>query len=149
LHRRPAPLGDDCQAIAADIRRARTRRLDHPPRPSQALNAPNDASAEPERAIGAFLDRWTIPTILKLGAGEYASMRSRKRVKSQKDTLKKRLYKTNEVCDLFDISRATLFRWERQGLISGPPRDWRNWRLYTADNVEQIRQVMQGRKEVA
>jgi DNA-binding transcriptional MerR regulator len=70
-------------------------------------------------------------------------------VKSPKDTLKKRLYKTNEVCDLFDISRATLFRWERQGLISGPPRDWRNWRLYSADNVEQIRQVMQGRKEVA
>jgi DNA-binding transcriptional MerR regulator len=70
-------------------------------------------------------------------------------VKSLKDTLKKRLYKTNEVCDLFDISRATLFRWERQGLISGPPRDWRNWRLYTADNVEQIKQVMQGRKEVA
>jgi DNA-binding transcriptional MerR regulator len=70
-------------------------------------------------------------------------------VKSSKENPGKRLYKTNEVCDLFDISRATLFRWERQGLISGPPRDWRNWRLYTADNVEQIRQVMQGRKEVA
>lgn len=76
-------------------------------------------------------------------------MRSRTCVKPPKDILKKRLYKTNEICDLFDISRATLFRWERQGLISGPPRDWRNWRLYTADNVEQIRQVMQGRKEVA
>ncbi len=50
---------------------------------------------------------------------------------------------------MFDISRATLFRWEREGLITGPPRDWRNWRLYTAENVEQIRQVMQGRKEVA
>ncbi|HEX2055571.1 MAG TPA: MerR family transcriptional regulator [Nitrospiraceae bacterium] len=70
-------------------------------------------------------------------------------MKLSKENPRKRLYKTNEVCDLFDISRATLFRWERQGLISGPPRDWRNWRLYTADNVEQIRQVMQGRKEVA
>jgi DNA-binding transcriptional MerR regulator len=70
-------------------------------------------------------------------------------VKTAKDAARKKLYKTNEICDLFDISRATLFRWERQGLISGPPRDWRNWRLYTADNVEQIRQVMQGRKEVA
>jgi DNA-binding transcriptional MerR regulator len=70
-------------------------------------------------------------------------------VKTAKDAARKRLYKTNEICDLFDISRATLFRWERQGLISGPPRDWRNWRLYTADNVDQIRQVMQGRKEVA
>ncbi|MEX5219475.1 MAG: MerR family transcriptional regulator [Nitrospiraceae bacterium] len=70
-------------------------------------------------------------------------------MKTAKDAARKRLYKTNEICDLFDISRATLFRWERQGLISGPPRDWRNWRLYTADNVDQIRQVMQGRKEVA
>ncbi|WP_447598846.1 MerR family transcriptional regulator [Nitrospira sp. Nam80] len=70
-------------------------------------------------------------------------------MKTVKAAARKKLYKTNEICDLFDISRATLFRWERQGLISGPPRDWRNWRLYTADNVEQIRQVMQGRKEVA
>jgi DNA-binding transcriptional MerR regulator len=70
-------------------------------------------------------------------------------VKQAKDTAKTKLYKTNEICALFDISRATLFRWEREGLISGPPRDWRNWRLYTSQNVEEIRQVMSGRKEVA
>jgi DNA-binding transcriptional MerR regulator len=51
---------------------------------------------------------------------------------------------------MFDISRATLFRWEREGVITGPPRDWRNWRVYTAENVEQIKHVMSGgRKEVA
>lgn len=65
------------------------------------------------------------------------------------DGSRKKLFKTNEVCELFDISRATLFRWEREGLIIRPSRDWRNWRLYTAENVEQIRHVMQGRKEVA
>jgi DNA-binding transcriptional MerR regulator len=70
-------------------------------------------------------------------------------VKKVNDGSRKKLFKTNEVCEMFDISRATLFRWEREGLIIGPPRDWRNWRLYTAENVEQIRQVMQGRKEVA
>lgn len=70
-------------------------------------------------------------------------------MKKVNDVSKKKLYKTNEVCEMFDISRATLFRWEREGLISGPPRDWRNWRLYTAENVEQIRQAMEGRKEVA
>ena len=67
-------------------------------------------------------------------------------MKKVNDVSRKKLYKTNEVCD---ISRATLFRWEREGLITGPPRDWRNWRLYTAENVEQIRHVMGGRKEVA
>ncbi|HVG01670.1 MAG TPA: MerR family transcriptional regulator [Nitrospira sp.] len=65
------------------------------------------------------------------------------------DASKKKLYKTNEVCEMFDISRATLFRWEREGVISGPPRDWRNWRLYTVENVEQIKHAMEGRKEVA
>jgi len=70
-------------------------------------------------------------------------------VKKISEMPKRKLYKTNEVCEMFDISRATLFRWEREGLISGPPRDWRNWRLYTAENVEQIKQVMQGRAEVA
>lgn len=70
-------------------------------------------------------------------------------MKAEKSAAKTRLYKTNEICELFDISRATLFRWEREGLISGPPRDWRNWRLYTADNLEEIRQVMQDRKQVA
>lgn len=70
-------------------------------------------------------------------------------MKKANDGSRKKLFKTNEVCEMFDISRATLFRWEREGLIAGPPRDWRNWRLYTAENVEQIRQVMQGRKEVA
>ena len=71
-------------------------------------------------------------------------------MKKVNDVPKKKLYKTNEVCEMFDISRATLFRWEREGLIAGPPRDWRNWRLYTVENVEQIKHVMSGgRKEVA
>lgn len=70
-------------------------------------------------------------------------------MKKPVDAPKKKLYKTNEVCEMFDISRATLFRWEREGVISGPPRDWRNWRLYTVENVEQIKHAMEGRKEVA
>jgi DNA-binding transcriptional MerR regulator len=55
-------------------------------------------------------------------------------------------YKTIEVCELFDVSRATLFRWEREGLISGPSRDWRNWRLYTAQQIKEIKQIISGRK---
>lgn len=55
-------------------------------------------------------------------------------------------YKTIEVCELFDVSRATLFRWEREGLISGPTRDWRNWRLYTAQQIKEIKQIIRNRK---
>jgi len=45
-----------------------------------------------------------------------------------------------------DVSRATLFRWEREGIIAGPPRDWRNWRLYTRKNVSEIEKLIRPRK---
>ncbi|MGQ0666536.1 MAG: MerR family transcriptional regulator [Nitrospiraceae bacterium] len=57
-------------------------------------------------------------------------------------------FKTDQVCNLFDISKATLFRWERTGVIAGPPRDWRNWRLYTNKNVAEIKKVIRARKIV-
>lgn len=66
-------------------------------------------------------------------------------MKSMQDSSRKR-YKTIEVCELFDVSRATLFRWEREGLISGPSRDWRNWRLYTALHIKEIKQIIRTRK---
>lgn len=56
-----------------------------------------------------------------------------------------RRFSTLEVCHLFDISKATLFRWEREGLISTPPRDWRNWRLYTTTNLEEIKRIIRRR----
>lgn len=57
----------------------------------------------------------------------------------------KKGYKTHDVCKLFDVSRATLFRWEREGLISGPQRDWRNWRVYTTRNIKEIRRIIRNR----
>ncbi len=60
----------------------------------------------------------------------------------------KKRFKTIEVCKRFDVSRATLFRWEREGLISDPPRDWRNWRVYTDQNIKEIKQIIQSRNHV-
>jgi len=54
-------------------------------------------------------------------------------------------FSTIEICHLFDISKATLYRWEREGLISMPSRDWRNWRLYTTANVEEIKRLIRRR----
>jgi adenine-specific DNA-methyltransferase len=51
----------------------------------------------------------------------------------------KKRYKAKEICRIFDISKATLFRWERDGQISDVKRDWRNWRLYSNENVQEIR----------
>lgn len=57
----------------------------------------------------------------------------------------RRSFSTIEVCQFFDISKATLYRWEREGLISMPSRDWRNWRLYSEANIEEIKHLIRRR----
>ncbi len=54
----------------------------------------------------------------------------------------KKIYKTREICKLYDISRSTLFRWESEGLITGVQRDWRGWRLYHAGNLKEIERII-------
>jgi DNA-binding transcriptional MerR regulator len=53
-------------------------------------------------------------------------------------------YKTKDICLLFDISKATLFRWESEGRISNVGRDWRNWRLYSDQNLKEIKKIISG-----
>ena len=46
-------------------------------------------------------------------------------------------YRTAEVCRIVGISRNTLFRWQKVGVISEPTdRDWRGWRLYSQEQVD-------------
>jgi hypothetical protein len=59
-----------------------------------------------------------------------------------------RKYKTKEICDRFDISRATLFRWESEGLLSGVGRDWRGWRVYDDNNLRSIEKIIRGKNAV-
>lgn len=54
-------------------------------------------------------------------------------------------YKTNDICSRFDISRATLFRWESEGLLPGVERDWRGWRVYNEDNLKDIERIMKSK----
>lgn len=54
-------------------------------------------------------------------------------------------YKTKDICALFDISKATLFRWESEGRISNVGRDWRNWRLYSDQNIKEIKKIISRR----
>jgi len=49
-------------------------------------------------------------------------------------------YRTAEVCRMAGISRSTLFRWMKEGLVPDVEyRDWRGWRLFTAEQVHAIR----------
>jgi DNA-binding transcriptional MerR regulator len=54
-------------------------------------------------------------------------------------------YKTNEICSRFDISRATLFRWESEGLLTGVERDWRGWRVYNESNLKEIEKIIRSK----
>ncbi|HAS16439.1 MAG TPA: hypothetical protein DCR39_00680 [Nitrospiraceae bacterium] len=56
-------------------------------------------------------------------------------------------YYTKDICAFFDISKATLFKWESEGLISHIKRDWRNWRLYSDENIEEIKQIIKSKSK--
>ena len=56
-----------------------------------------------------------------------------------------RKYKTKDSCDRFDISRATLFRWESEGLLTDVERDWRGWRLYGDGNLKEIEKIIRSK----
>jgi excisionase family DNA binding protein len=49
-------------------------------------------------------------------------------------------YRTAEVCARTSISRATLFRWLKAGVLPQCQRDRRGWRLYTAEDLSRIRE---------
>ena len=48
-------------------------------------------------------------------------------------------YRTTEVCQMVGISRSTLLRWLRSGIVKdAPPRDRRGWRLFTEADIKRI-----------
>jgi excisionase family DNA binding protein len=48
-------------------------------------------------------------------------------------------YRTREVCQMVGISRATLLRWLRNGVLQGiSHRDRRGWRLFAEADIKRI-----------
>jgi excisionase family DNA binding protein len=48
-------------------------------------------------------------------------------------------YKTNEACKKTGISRATLFRWLKNGILEKYHTDRRGWRLFTEEDLNKIK----------
>ena len=48
-------------------------------------------------------------------------------------------YKTLEACKKTGISRATLFRWLKIGILEKYHKDRRGWRLFTEEDLNKIR----------
>jgi hypothetical protein len=51
----------------------------------------------------------------------------------------KRYYEATEVCEKAGISRPTLFRWLKRGLLVRMYKDRRGWRLFTEEDLNKIR----------
>ena len=50
------------------------------------------------------------------------------------------LYLTSEACEIAGISRGTLLRWMRDGVIEDAARKDRNgWRLFTVKEINKIK----------
>lgn len=49
-----------------------------------------------------------------------------------------RFYHTSEVCQRVGISRPTLFRWLRRGILEKLHKDRRGWRIFTEDDLGRI-----------
>jgi len=47
-------------------------------------------------------------------------------------------YRTSEACAKAGVSRATLFRWLKAGILEKSYRDRRGWRIFTEDNLSKI-----------
>ena len=49
-------------------------------------------------------------------------------------------YRTAEVYRSIGVSRNTLYRWLRNGLLGeSERRDWRGWRLFTQDEIDTLK----------
>ncbi|MFH6891084.1 MerR family transcriptional regulator [Alloscardovia omnicolens] len=52
------------------------------------------------------------------------------------------LYTVGEVAQALKVTVRSLHHWESMGLITPTERSWSNYRLYTADDIERIEQII-------
>ena len=48
-------------------------------------------------------------------------------------------YRTSEACVKTGVSRATLFRWLKAGILEKSYRDRRGWRIFTEGDLNKIK----------
>jgi len=57
---------------------------------------------------------------------------------------KQKYYRTSEICKAVGVSRTTLWRWVKAGiLVDSIKRDRRGWRLFTETDLRMIKEEAQ------
>lgn len=53
-------------------------------------------------------------------------------------------YRAKETCHILGISKNTLFRWVKKGMLGVEEyRDWRGWRLFDQNQIDTLKTVTQ------
>lgn len=55
--------------------------------------------------------------------------------------------RTKDILEKYDISRQTLHNWIREGLLEEPEKDWRGWRKWDSNNIEQIELILKSKEK--
>ncbi len=58
----------------------------------------------------------------------------------------KNKFSTQGVCTLFDVTKTTLFKWEKEGKLNQVEKDWRGWRVFSDDNIKNVRKIILEKK---
>lgn len=48
-----------------------------------------------------------------------------------------------EVAEKLGVTPKTITRWEKNGKVRRAKRDWRGWRVYSPDEVEEMKSVVE------
>jgi adenine-specific DNA-methyltransferase len=55
--------------------------------------------------------------------------------------------RTKEILEKFDISRQTLYNWIKSEQVTPPVKDWRGWRMWTQQHMNDINNIINKREE--
>ncbi|MEK5104953.1 DNA adenine methylase [Cytobacillus sp. FSL M8-0252] len=55
--------------------------------------------------------------------------------------------RTKEILKQFNLSRQTLYNWVKAGDITEPEKDWRGWRMWTEQHVDEITNTIRKKEE--
>src|SRR5690625_290665 len=56
------------------------------------------------------------------------------------------IIRTKQLLDDFQISRQTLYNWVKSGDLSEPEKDWRGWRMWTEQHVQEIDTIIRNKQ---
>ncbi len=45
-----------------------------------------------------------------------------------------------EAAEMVGVVSKTIMRWEATGKVRKPKRDWRGWRFYDSDDIEELKE---------